>query len=58
LVQVRSFVGDSDSLATNINKWITTESPDKILDIKLVEITKTGLQRPEFFALLLYQNPN
>ncbi|KRT61703.1 MAG: hypothetical protein XU09_C0004G0205 [Thaumarchaeota archaeon CSP1-1] len=57
LVQVRGFVGTSDAIETDINKWIDSESPDKILDIKLVEITKTILKEPEFFALVLYQNP-
>lgn len=57
LVQVRGFVGTSDVIETDINKWIDSESPDKILDIKLVEITKTILKEPEFFALVLYQNP-
>jgi len=58
LVQVRSFVGDSDSIETNINKWIADESPDEILGIKLVAIPKTTLHKPEFFALVLYQNPD
>jgi len=57
LVQVRGFVGTNDAIETDINKWIDSESPDKILDIKLVEITKTILKEPEFFALVLYQNP-
>lgn len=57
LVQVRGFVGTNDAIETDINKWIDSESPDQILDIKLVEITKTILKEPEFFALVMYQNP-
>jgi hypothetical protein len=57
LVQVIGFVGTNDAIETDINKWIDSESPDQILDIKLVEITKTILKEPEFFALVMYQNP-
>ncbi|MDX1372728.1 MAG: hypothetical protein R3321_09680 [Nitrososphaeraceae archaeon] len=57
MVQVTGFRGDSDSIENNINKWINDSSPERILDIKLVEITKTTLKEPEFFALVLFENP-
>lgn len=57
MVQVIGFRGDTDSIESNINKWINDSSPEKIVDIKMVEITKTTLNEPEFFALVLFENP-
>ena len=57
MVQVRSFVGSSEGIEGDINKWLNSEAPEKILDIKLVEISKTPLNESEFFALVIYENP-